>query len=53
MRKYQEPEMEIMRFKSTSVVTESPGTLYPSTTEDGNGSSVGGGTGESGGWGDL
>ena len=50
MKRYQEPEMELIRFESVNTTVEtSPGGLYV----PGDGSNTGGGTGESGGWGDL
>ena len=45
MMNYQEPEMEIIRFQSVSVITNS--TLYV----PGDGTNTGGGTSEGTGWG--
>lgn len=43
MMKYQEPEMVVIKFMWSDVITASSETLYPSPDKDENGSSVGGG----------
>ena len=48
MKRYQEPEMELIRFESVNTAVEDSTLYLP-----GNGSNTGGGTGESGGWGDF
>ena len=48
MKRYQEPEMELIKFESVNTTVEtSPGGLYVP------GTNIGGGTGESGGWDNL
>lgn len=48
MRRYQEPEMEIIRFESVNTAGEDSTLYLP-----GDGNNTGGGTGETGGWDEL